>query len=458
MGCIGARITAPAVTLHNDHESGTGAEYSSLTLENGMAKQTPDELKRQIVEVYKATGSVAATARKLDINLDTVRRWRDWVPADNPVSVPAQAAGSLKVEATPVDPVARSRLQRKVSELEKDKRELLHQVEEMQRLNELFQFVSDARLDVPKWTRRKPVASRKQAIACTLFSDWHLDEVVKPEQINYVNEFNREIAERRLENYFHNVIKLSQDYIQGLKYEGAVVCLSGDLFSGIIHQELRETNAATIFESLLYWAEPVCAGLKLLRDAFGRLYVPAVVGNHGRNQHKPHAKNRPQDNFDWFFAHLLRKLLANEKGIDFAVSDAADHAFAVFETRYLLTHGDQFRGGGGIAGLLSPLMIGDARKRKRESAVNRAYDYMLMGHWHQLAHFKGLIVNGSGKGYDEYAYISNFDYEPPQQAFWVTSPTHGKTIDAPIHVQDERERWKGAQTVPAMAVGFGGGR
>ena len=355
-------------------------------------KQIPDAVKARIAESLKHTGNLSETAAQLGIHRDTVRRWRDWMPAGQPV--PALASSSLKSEPLSADPVGQSRLQRKVAELEKDKRELLGQVEEMQRLNSLFGFVNEARLSIPEWTRRKPVMSKKQAIACVMLSDLHLDEIVHPAQINFVNEYNREIAERRLENFFHNVVKLAQDYVQGLKYEGAVVCLGGDLFSGIIHQELRETNAATIFESLLYWAEPMCAGLRMLRDAFGRLYVPAVVGNHGRNQHKPHAKNRPQDNFDWFFAHLLRKLLAEEKGISFDVSEAADHAFTIFDTRYLLTHGDQFRGGSGIAGLLSPLMIGDSRKRKRESAVNRPYDFMVMGHWHQLAHFKGLIVNG----------------------------------------------------------------
>jgi len=51
-------------------------------------------------------------------------------------------------------------------------------------------------------------------------------------------------------------------------------------------------------------------------------------------------------------------------------------------------------------------------------------------------------VNGSLKGYDEFAANSNFDFEPPQQAFWLTDPHHGKTIDAPIHVLDKNEYWR----------------
>jgi hypothetical protein len=89
--------------------------------------------------------------------------------------------------------------------------------------------------------------------------------------------------------------------------------------------------------------------------------------------------------------------------------------------------------------MLSPLMLGDARKRQREAAVKRNYDYLVMGHWHQLAFVRGMIINGSLKGYCEYSFISNFQFEPPRQAFWITDARHGVTITAPIHVIDASE-------------------
>jgi hypothetical protein len=185
----------------------------------------------------------------------------------------------------------------------------------------------------------------------------------------------------------------------------------------------------------------MAAGIKLLADEFGKVFIPAVVGNHGRLDRKPVAKFRAQDNFDYFFYRMLAIMLEGDKRITFAISESADQPYTVFNTRYLLSHGDQFRGGGGIAGLLSPLMIGDHKKRKRQEAIKQGYDYLVLGHWHQRAAFKGVIVNGSLKGYDEYAFISNFDYEEPQQSFWVTDPEHGITISAPIHVKDKSEQY-----------------
>jgi len=344
-------------------------------------------------------------------------------------------------------------LRRQAAAIRRERDLLLQEREQQRHAEEFARMVRGARLEVPAWLTKSPRRGDKSTIPTAMLSDLHLDEVVYPAQVNYVNAYNREIAEKRLRNFFDNVVELCRDYLHGLKYEGMVLPLGGDIFSGIIHEELVETNAATIFESLLYWSEPLASGIRHMRDVFGRVFLPCVVGNHGRRQRKPHAKNRAQDNFDYFFYHLLAKLLAGEKGISFAISEAADQPYVVYSTRYLLTHGDQFRGGSGIAGLLSPLMIGDARKRQREQAVRRPYDYMIMGHWHQLSFLRNLIVNGSLKGFDEYAYISNFHYEPPRQAFWLTDSIHGVTIQAPIHVASTDEDYSavdGARAVVRM--------
>ena len=397
-----------------------------------MGRTVGSEAVQAIIQAYiENDENITQASQALGVHRQTVSKYvQEWQSGKH-ASIPPQ----VKKEAEG----GQSMYRRQYQALKAERDGLLKEKEENARLMGLFKFIHEAKSEVPKWVSARPKISKKQSIATAFLSDVHLDEVVAPEQINFVNEFNREIAEARLKLFFDNTIELAQSYLHGLTYEGLVLPLGGDIFSGIIHEELTETNAGTIFESILYWAEPIAAGIKHLRDAFGRIFLPCVAGNHGRRRYKPHAKHRAQDNFDWFFYHLLAKLLKGEKGIDFAISEAADQPYAVFDTKYLLTHGDQFRGGSGIAGMLSPLMIGDSRKRQRETAVRRPYDYLIMGHWHQLAFIRGLVINGSLKGYDEYAYVSNFAYEPPQQAFWITDPVYGMTIKAPIHVARNEE-------------------
>jgi predicted phosphodiesterase len=385
---------------------------------------------QRIVQEYLRTKSIKATMRFVGRSYNAVKRQVDLYYAQNPQKLNENNESKDLYLA-----------KRQIGELKQEVASLRSREEELERLIKIFSFVDESNKAIPNWTTKKGQTFSKKSIATAFLSDLHLDENVKPEQINHVNGYDRDIALGRIKNFFHNTIELSRDYLQGFQYEGLVLPMGGDFFSGNIHEELTETNAGTIFESLLFWADPICAGVKMMRDAFGRVFIPCVVGNHGRRRHKPHAKNRAQDNFDWFFYHLLRKLLADEKGIEFVISESADQSFAVFDTRFLLTHGDQFRGGSGISGMMSPLFLGDARKRQRQASIRQPYDYLIMGHWHQLAFFQQMVINGALKGFDEYAFICNFNFEPPRQAFWINDSRHGITIKAPIHVTASNEKW-----------------
>jgi hypothetical protein len=104
----------------------------------------------------------------------------------------------------------------------------------------------------------------------------------------------------------------------------------------------------------------------------------------------------------------------------------------------MLTHGDSFKGGSGISGPLLPWMRGDAKTRKQYGALGLPYDVLVMGHWHQLRYLGQIIVNGSLVGFNEYALKSRFDYEPPQQALWLTHPTRGLTFQEAVFADEPR--------------------
>lgn len=284
----------------------------------------------------------------------------------------------------------------------------------------------------PKWLVPKKTRKGHRGTVCTILSDTHFDEVVMPAEIGGINSYNRAIATARLQTYFEKVIEISRDYISHMDYDGLVLFLGGDLVSGDIHDELKETNEDTVLGTVVYWTTQLAAGIRLLQEYFGQVHVPCVVGNHGRRTRKPRMKLRARDNFDWFIAIQLAALFAEDPNVTFDVADSTDTLVEVYSTRHLLTHGDQVKGGGGIGGIWPPIKRLQARKQ-----VIVPHDVLVMGHWHQLiqAATNGLIVNGSLKGYDEYASINNFAPEDPMQAYWIVTPEHGVTFQAPIFVK-----------------------
>lgn len=316
---------------------------------------------------------------------------------------------------------------------------------ELDRANEvagLLTAVDAYTIQPPSWTTRKKTKGDHIGTPCLLLSDTHFDEVVDPAEVQGANAYDRSIAEQRLRRTLEGVEQVAHGHLKGLTYDGAVLMLGGDIFTGDIHEELTETNADTMMGSLVHWLEQMTTFIGGYRDLFGKVHVWGVVGNHGRTTRKPRAKRRVKTNFDWLLYTLLAREFASDDRVTFTIPESADVTFAVHDTRYLLTHGDQFRGGSGIAGIMSPLKLGQHRKGQREQALGRGFDWMVMGHFHQYICGQGLLVNGSLKGYDEYAYISNFGTEVPTQAFWITTPEHGMTFTAPIFPADrKKEGW-----------------
>jgi len=318
----------------------------------------------------------------------------------------------------------------------------LERVEELEQALGFVDAVNGAQLEPPKWLAPKASTRKKHATLALLLSDTHFDEVVLAEEVGGLNAYNRTIAEQRLQMWTENSVKMAKHYLSGVTYDGAVVMLGGDIFSGDIHEELAQTNEDTILGSLLHWAEQICAALLIIADEFGSVHVPCVVGNHGRMSRKPRMKLRARTNFDWLLGKMVERHLSSDKRFTFQISENADTLIQIYGHGHLLTHGDQVSGGGGIGGIWPPIMRMRARKSQRALDIGQPFETLWMGHWHQYISTPYLIVNGSTKGLDEYAWISNFGYEPPQQALAIVTPEHNITVQAPVFCQDrKKEKW-----------------
>jgi hypothetical protein len=293
----------------------------------------------------------------------------------------------------------------------------------------------DGDIKIPNWLIKTKEKKRFAGVPTLFASDWHWGEIVDPNQINGVNEYNLTIAQNRARHMIEKAIDLLQNYVANANYPGIVFVLGGDMVSGDIHEELMATNEKEIMPTVLDLFGVLCWCIDTLANEFGQVFVPCVSGNHGRNTHKIRAKGRNFTSFDWLLYQFLSKRFENDSRVTFHIPDGPDAYYSIFGHKYLLTHGDQFRGGDGVVGALGPIVRGDHRKRSRNSQIDMSYDTMLLGHWHQLIQLERLIVNGSLKGYDEYAYANNFGFEPPRQAMWITHPEHGITFSIPVYVE-----------------------
>ena len=314
-------------------------------------------------------------------------------------------------------------------------------LDELERALSVVDQVDGLTVQPPVWLAPAKPKSHAATLVVML-SDTHFDEVVNPEEMEGLNAYNREIAMMRLEKWTQNVIKMARHYLSGVNYDGEVLILGGDIFSGDIHEELALTNEDTMIGSLLFWAEQVSAAVELLATEFKKCHVVSVVGNHGRTTRKPRMKQRVKTNFDWLLAKMVERSFVKDKRVTFTIPESADALVQIYDYGHLITHGDQVSGGGGIGGIYPPIMRMRARKHARYMVTGKSFQTLWLGHWHQYISTPSMVVNGSLKGYDEYAMLMGFGHEPPQQALGIVTPERNLTIQAPVFCMDrKKEGW-----------------
>jgi hypothetical protein len=54
-------------------------------------------------------------------------------------------------------------------------------------------------------------------------------------------------------------------------------------------------------------------GLTMMKGRFGKVYVPAVCGNHGRNTAKPEFKRYAKKNFDYLISRIVERRRARHQ-------------------------------------------------------------------------------------------------------------------------------------------------
>jgi hypothetical protein len=272
----------------------------------------------------------------------------------------------------------------------------------------------------PKWTMPKRTKS-SAAIVVAMLTDTHWDIVVRPEDVAGVNEYNRTIATERTKSWATQLAGMP-DTGPSADIGGLVLLWGGDMMPGPIDAAHMVGMEDTSLGTLLYWSEQAAAAFKLQADAYGKVHVVVVVGNHGRQTLKKRTHLKARDNLDWHLAHLVRRQLADDKRITWQIDEASDAEFQVFDQRHVLTHGDQTSGGKGIGGVFPPIMRMVARKSERQAALGRPFSHLWLGHFHQTINGPGWTCSGALIGYDSFASENNFRVEPPAQSLAYVTP------------------------------------
>ena len=242
----------------------------------------------------------------------------------------------------------------------------------------------------------KPFSTTKgHRYAVALFSDAHIEETVTPESVNFLNEYNIDIAEKRIETYFRNLAScLSQDDVDELIFASL-----GDTISGYIHSELEQTNRLSPLEATLKAQSLIYSGLKYLcEDAdlpkLKKIRFIGIVGNHSRTTKKIQHNNGYKMSYEWMmYQNIKKQCEITNLPIEFYIPESE---LAIVNTvddkTFIFAHGFQIKSGG--TGTICGIYPALNRLCLKYSKVFHQ-DMLFIGHFHSSVNTPNAVVNGS---------------------------------------------------------------
>jgi len=299
--------------------------------------------------------------------------------------------------------------------------------------------LADVECNVPKWAL-KPSKKSGPGTPMLHFTDAQWGEVVNAREMDGINEFNSEIAEARYRRMIEKTIDLAFNHTANPEYDGIYYLRGGDMVSGDIHAELRETNDAAPLPAVKHLCEVETWGITQLVEAFGNVHVKSVPGNHGRTTIKPQSKKYSEHNYDTLLAYMIEQWFnaREDTRVTFETSLSADILFDLHGWKFLLTHGDRMgsRGGMGFIGPAATILRGMKKLRDYYGSLGTLIDYIITGHFHEALDLGYGYAGGSLPGATEYGRDHRFIPRPPIMWLLWVHPEVGVADQRKLFLED----------------------
>lgn len=270
--------------------------------------------------------------------------------------------------------------------------------------------------DVPSTYAITPFkGATSESTAVVLASDWHIEETVKAEWVNDLNEYSLDIAKERIGHFFKLVLRMVELERANTPIPRLVLWLGGDFITGHIHEENFEVCSLMPIEAAIRAQEHLASGIDfLLENSDLDLVIPCSVGNHSRITHKVRSATEVGNSLELFVYHSLANRYKGNKRVQFVISHSYHTYLTVYDTTIRFHHGHALKYNGGVGGLTIPV-----NKAINEWNKSRWADLDCFGHWHTLFDGGNFIANGSLIGHNPYAIRIKASFQRPKQAFFV---------------------------------------
>ena len=403
-------------------------------------KDLTDVEKDEIYKSIGVKGKNTILANKFGVNIRTIQSWKYKLK---------KKKGKHNNDTITHDTISDDR--RTILKLEKENKALRRAINEAKNdiissddVKELIAGVKEIGFidEVPEWIE----SGEKTMVPVICLSDIHIGEVVNAGDVGFGDEYNTNICHEyadKVINDFIGICKKNMNY----DYEGCVMVLGGDIISGNNMHNMDETNDRTAVQQVVEGVNLIIRSINSLEKAFGKVFVPAVTGNHDRLDGSKYirTKARTENSLGSMVYYFVQEHFKDNVNVNIVTDKSDEILFSINGHRFNLQHGDTIKGGNGIGGVAVPILRARAKKLTAAVAVDKAFDTLIIGHFHQSIQLKGLIVMNSLKIYDEYSKALGFNYSRPGATSFFVNEFGEINFSTDIIIRKDEQKIKSNQ-------------
>lgn len=254
------------------------------------------------------------------------------------------------------------------------------------------------------------------------FSDWHIGQKIRKEELSGFGEYDWTIAQERVRHIVQKFLGWVETHRETFDIPRLYVFGEGDWIHGNLHSP--EANEFPAPRQTANAGILLAESLLSLAPHFDEVHlIEQGCDNHGRTSHKPVSARKAATNMSSLVYVIAEAALRAQKNIEFHRSEDMYQLVEVEKKVFLVTHGDTISGWQGTPYYGIERFRG--REAQRRMRNDLGFDYISMAHWHVPSIIGGNIyVNGSLSGTSEYDHSCSRHAGPAQVSFLV-HPKYG---------------------------------
>lgn len=257
---------------------------------------------------------------------------------------------------------------------------------------EMIQLLSAYRFGTPSKARKRNPAGDKVGII--QLSDLHLNEVITANDTLGTNEFNYDVAAKRLRKYADAAI----DHLKHRGVDSVLVAITGDVLNSDRRLDELLCNAGNRSKALVVAVDLLQQFLRQLSEHF-HVCVLSICGNESRKDIEIGSTSKAfTHNYDYDVHMMLQAMFdANGRDVSFLpITDSYEMVVDILGHGILFVHGHQYEGGGRVQDIVAK----DVAKFAR---AGKSVNYTIFGHIHCTHISDSFARSGSLPGANAYS-------------------------------------------------------